>query len=88
MTKLNFGGVAQEGNGKLTLGKLECSGKTTLTSMPTSCSDLFIAGNQINGLSTVKSSSKQLLTMYCDFSKANTAVAQYFHLEDDNSLNY
>ena len=69
MTKLNFGRIGPGASGKFTLGKLECSGRTTLTSMPTSCYDLFIAGNQINGFYTVKGSSTQLVAIYCDFTK-------------------
>ena len=74
MTKLNFGRIAPGANGKHTLGKLECSGRTTLTSMPISCYDLFIAGNQINGFYTVKGSSSQLVSIYCDFTKTTGAT--------------
>ena len=73
MTQLNFRRIGPGASGKFTLGKLECSGRTTLTSMPTSCNDLFIGGNQINGFYTVKGSSSQLVTVYCDFSKASNA---------------
>ena len=73
MTKLNFGRIGTGASGKFTLGKLECSGRTTLSSMPISCYDLFIAGNQINGFYTIKGSSTQLATIYCDFSKASNA---------------
>ena len=79
MMKLNFGRIGPGASGKFTLGKLECSGRTTLTSMPTSCYDLFIAGNQINGFYTVKGSSTQLATIYCDFSKASSTQGASIH---------
>ena len=69
MTKLNFGRIGPGASGKFTLGKFECSGRTALTSMPTGCFDMFIAGNQISGFYTVKGSSTQLVTVYCDFTK-------------------
>ena len=74
VTKLNFGRIAAGANGKHTLGKLECSCRTTLASMPTSCFDLFIAGNEISGFYTVKGSSTKVRTVYCDYSKATDAT--------------
>ena len=73
MMKLNFGRIGPGASGKFTLGKLECSGEKALKTMPTSCIDLFIAGNQINGFYTVKGSSTQLVTVYCDFTLASNA---------------
>ena len=87
MTKLNFGRIGTGASGKFTLGKLECSGRTTLTSMPTSCYDLFIAGNQINGFYTVKGSSTQLISIYCDFTKTTgatgTLIVHFYKFVDD-----
>lgn len=70
VTRLNFGRITPGANGKHTLGKFECSGRTTLAGMPTNCYDLFIAGNQISGFYTVKGSATQLRTIYCDYTKA------------------
>jgi hypothetical protein len=69
VTRLNFGRIAPGANGKHTLGKFECSGRTKLASMPTNCHGLFIAGNVISGFFTVKGSSTQLKTVYCDYTK-------------------
>ena len=74
VTRLNFGRIAPGANGKHSLGKFECSGRTTLASMPTNCHDLFIAGNQISGFYTIKGSAIQLKTVYCDFNKAQGAI--------------
>ena len=86
MTRLSFGRIAPGANGKHTLGKLECSGRTTLTSMPISCYDLFIAGNQINGFYTVKGSSTQLVDIYCDFTKTTgatgTLIGSFLFVDD------
>ena len=71
VTRLNFGRIAAgASSGRHTLGKFECSGRVTLTTKPTTCYDLFIAGNQISGFYTIKGSATQLSTVYCDFSKA------------------
>jgi len=69
VTRLNFGRIAPGASGKNTLGKFECSGRTTLTTIPTNCKDLFITGNQISGLYLAISFSK-VNTVYCDFSKS------------------
>ena len=74
VTRLNFGRIFPGSNGKHTLGKFQCSGRKTLSSMPTNCRDLFIAGNQINGFYAIKSSSTQISTVYCDFSKDSNAA--------------
>jgi hypothetical protein len=71
VTRLNFGRIAPGADGKHTLGKFECSGRTTLATKPTNCYDLFIAGNTITGFYTVKGSNTQLKTVYCDYSKAH-----------------
>ena len=70
VTRLNFGRIAPGASSKHTLGKFECSGRVKLTTKPTSCYDLFIAGNQISGYYTIKGSATQLKTVFCDFSKA------------------
>ena len=85
VTKLNFGRIAIGSSGKHTLGKLECSGRTTLASMPTSCRDLFIAGNEISGFYMVKTSSR-LRTVYCDLNKSPDDTGDY--LWNVNLLNY
>ena len=77
VTRLNFGRIAPGASGRHTLGKFECSGRVTLASMPTICYDLFIAGNQISGFYTVKASTTQLKTVYCDFSKAQGTAGNY-----------
>ena len=74
VTRLNFGRIAPGASGKHTLGKFECSGRTTLMTKPTSCYDLFIAGNQISGFYTVKGSATKVSTVYCDFSKSPGAT--------------
>ena len=76
VTQLNFGRIAPGANGKHTLGKFECSGRSTLTGMPTTCYDLFIIGNQISGFYTVKGSATQLRTVYCDFDKPPGATGK------------
>jgi hypothetical protein len=69
VTQLNFGRIAPGAIGKHKLGKFECSGSATLKSMPNSCYELFISGNQISGFYMVKASATKLQTVYCDFSK-------------------
>ena len=61
-------------NGEHTVGKFECLGRVTLTTKPTNCYDLFIAGNQISAFYTIKGIATQLKTVYCDFSKAQGAT--------------
>ena len=89
--KLNFGRIGPGANGKFTLGKLECSGRTTLTSMPTNCYDLSIVGQQINGFFTVKGSSTQLVIVYCDFNKASnyvgTLIFNCFYQKKNQKIN-
>jgi len=79
VTRLNFGRIAPGASGRHTLGKFECSGRTTLTTKPTNCHDLFIAGHQISGFYTVKGSATQLETVYCDYTKAQGATGNYSH---------
>ncbi len=53
--------------GKFTLGKLECSGRTKVTGMPTSCRDLYRIGHLFNDFYSIKKNGK-MVTVFCDFS--------------------
>jgi hypothetical protein len=68
ITQLNFGGITTGANGKFILGKLECTGRTTVPTIPSNCRDLFVKGNQISGLYLVIKED-EVYTVYCDFTQ-------------------
>jgi hypothetical protein len=69
VTKLNFGRtLANNTYGNHTLGKLECSGRVTVNTMPVSCVDLWKIGHTLNGFYEVKGV-RNIGSVYCDFSK-------------------
>jgi len=55
-----------------TLGRFECTGQAAISSKPTNCRDLFKMGHTLSGFYDVKSSSSQIASTYCDFSKSST----------------
>lgn len=68
VTKLNFGRT--QVSGKHTLGRLECSGRVSLSGKPTSCKDLFLMGHTLNGFYQVKgigANSNKIETVYCNY---------------------
>ena len=72
ISQLNFGRTSLSNSiGEHTLGPLICSGTNQLdpNTKPSSCSDLWRAGNTVNGLYLVQSKEGTVNTVYCDFSK-------------------
>jgi hypothetical protein len=68
VTQLNFGRTnSPDSYGRITLGKLECSGQITLD-MPESCADLRKIGHRLSGLYSIKKSDG-IHSVYCDFKK-------------------
>jgi len=99
VTKLNFGRtLANSSFGIHTLGKLECSGRTTVDRMPESCDDLWKIGHTLNGFYDVKGEN-EVRSVYCDFTKTpgdpgmETAVGVvdvksspvYFHVQRNST---
>jgi len=73
VTRLNFGRTSVSGvKASYTLGRFECTGQAAISSKPTNCRDLFKMGHTLSGFYDVKSSSTQIASTYCDFSKATT----------------
>ena len=69
VTKLNFGrNLATNSYGNHTLGKLECSGRATVNTVPGSCADLWKIGHTLNGFYDIKGD-KTVRSVYCDFTK-------------------
>ena len=68
VTELHFGRNQLSGSsGRYTLGKLECSGRSTFNEIPTGCRDLYEIGHVLNGFYPVKNGNK-IDMIYCDFS--------------------
>ena len=67
LSKLHFGRSFLSGSsGRYTLGKLECSGRSSFTGKPTGCQDLYKIGHVLNGFYPVKSGGK-IDMIYRDF---------------------
>ena len=69
VAQLNFGRtIVPSSYGVHTLGKFECSGRTQVSGMPTSCADLWQIGNTLTGFYTIKGTNT-IQSVYCDFTK-------------------
>lgn len=67
--RVNFGRtIIPSAYGKHTLGRLECSGRSQINSMPESCDDLWQRGHTLNGFYLVKATNG-MFGIYCDFDK-------------------
>ena len=67
VTELHFGRSQLSGSsGKYTLGKLECSGKSTFSELPEGCMDLYQIGHVLSGFYPVRSGNK-IDMIFCDF---------------------
>jgi hypothetical protein len=69
VTQLNFGQTPQSTSfGVHTLGRLECTGSSAPTELPTSCEDLWLNGHTLNGIYSIMGT-KMMESVYCDFTK-------------------
>ena len=74
VTELHFGRNQLSGSsGKYTLGKLECSGRSTFNGIPRGCRDLYAIGHVLNGFYPVENGNK-IDMIYCDFSSFDEGI--------------
>lgn len=72
ITKLNFGRTQlSTSSGQYTLGRLDCSGQSSVNRIPSSCADLWQIGHTFSGLYPIKSE-KSIDMVYCNFTKQST----------------
>ena len=75
VTELHFGRNQLSGSsGRYTLGKLECSGRSTFNEIPIGCRDLYEIGHVLNGFYPVKNGNK-IDMVYCDFSSFDEGIS-------------
>jgi hypothetical protein len=71
------------------LGRLICSGSSSLTEFPTSCEDLWLIGHTLNGFYSIKGT-QMIESVYCDFTQlpSDTSKLFFFNYLNIYYLNY
>lgn len=86
VTRLNYGRTLLESSsGQHKLGRLLCSGRTQVTTMPTSCRDLWLVGHASSGIYSVKGAT-QVESVYCDFAKLPDEAGTLLYYNHDRAV--
>jgi len=72
-------------SGRYTLGKMECSGRSSFTGKPAGCQNLYEIGHVLNGFYPVKTTGKVEM-VYCDFSSLSTSTGSIKYISNFSIL--